>query len=479
MEYAPEPPLPHRFARVSFWLLLAVVALAPLPFGSNRPWAWSLLALSIAGLLTLWAAGALVSAKTLQLPWGRYRPPLVLFALFVAWSVYQTLGPAPEAWWAPGWRHMAEALAQPVAGAISVTPERSLGVLMRIVTYAGIFWIAMQAGRRTHFAKAALWSVTLAGLAYAIYGLAVQLNGSHTILWFAKWTYYDVVTATFVNRNHFAVYAGLAILCTLALIVDQARRATETSIATRSGFVQFLDNLSVRLVVLAIAFVILVTALVLTRSRAGTLMTAIAILVLLAVLATTPTLATKSVIRFGVVILLAGGVFAAASGSLLVERIGNVTEDFGDRLTIYAATARAIADRPILGFGLGSFAGTFPAYRGADFSPRAPAYDYAHNIYLELAFESGIPGALLLIGTIAIVVGVCVWGARRRRRNGFFPAVGVAATALVAGHGLLDFSLQIPAIAATYSLILGVAYAQAWRTDDPRESAQTERYGRL
>jgi O-antigen ligase len=322
----------------------------------------------------------------------------------------------------------------------------------------------MQVGRRTYYANIALWSIALAGLAYALYGIVVQLEGSNTILWFPKWSYKDSLTSTFVNRNHFAIYAGLSILCTLALIANEARKATEASIATRSGFIQFLDNMTLQIVVLAITFMVLATALLLTQSRAGAMMTVIAIIAFLTVLATTSAFAAKSTIRFGLVILIAGGVFGVISGSLLMSRIVYVAENMSERMTVYKTTLQAIGDRPLLGFGLGSFPSVYPSYRGTEFSPNDATYDYAHNIYLQLAMESGLVGTVLLLLNIILITAVCVWGARQRHRNGFFAALGVAATVLVGGHGLLDFSLQIPAIAATYCLILGVAYAQAWST---------------
>ena len=464
MSSSAEPRLPS-LARLSFWLLLLLVALAPLPFGANRPWAWSLLALCAAGLTVMWALAALVNADTVALSWGRYRPLFVLFAGFVAWSLYQALGPAPEAWWGPGWKQLAAIADGPVRGAISAAPERSMTAIMRLLSYAAVFWIAMQVGRRAQYARVALWMVALAGTIYAIYGLAVLLEGSNTILWFAKWSFRDTITSTFVNRNHFAVYAGLAILCTLTLIADETRRATAASVTTRSGFVQFLDNLSARLVILAFAFMVLATALILTQSRAGVFATAVGILVFLAVLATTSSFAARSVLRFGIIIVLAGGVFAAVSGSMLASRLSDLRENLGDRLIVYKTTLAAISERPFLGFGLGSFEDVFPLYRGAEFRPRDLSYDYAHNVFLELAFESGIPGALALIGLVALAAGVCAWGARNRQRNEFIPVVGVAATALVATHGMVDFALQIPAIAATYALLLGVAYSQAWATE--------------
>ena len=464
MELSGEPPNPHFLARLSYWLLLLVVALAPLPFGSNRPWAWSLLSLCVAVLLILWAIAAFIDTNTIQISWGRYRPLLILFGLFIGWSVFQALAPVPKQFWAPGWARLSETLGVATTGVISTDPEQSLTSVMCLLAYAGIFWLGMQVGRRTHYANLALWSVALAGLAYALYGIIVQLEGSNTILWFTKWSYKNSLTSTFVNRNHFAIYAGLSILCTLALIANEARKATEASIATRSGFIQLLDNLSMQIVILAFTFMILATALLLTQSRAGAMMTVVGIIVFLAMLATTSTFAAKSAIRFGLVILIAGGFFGVISGSLLMSRIIDVAENISERIIVYKTTLHAIGDRSFLGYGLGSFASVYPSYRGSEFSPNDATYDYAHNIYLQLALESGLIGAILLLLTIILVLMVCGWGARQRHRNGFFASLGVAATILVGGHGLLDFSLQIPAIAASYCLILGVAYAQAWST---------------
>jgi hypothetical protein len=38
--------------RLVYWGLIMVLALAPLPFGANRPWSWSLLSL-VVGLLLI------------------------------------------------------------------------------------------------------------------------------------------------------------------------------------------------------------------------------------------------------------------------------------------------------------------------------------------------------------------------------------------------------------------------------------------
>ncbi len=66
--------------------------------------------------------------------------------------------------------------------------------------------------------------------------------------------------------------------------------------------------------------------------------------------------------------------------------------------------------------------------------------------------------------SIAALFGRCLVGARVRRRNAVYPCIGVGATVLIATHATVDFSLQIPAVAATYALLMGAAVAQSWRS---------------
>ncbi len=89
-------------------------------------------------------------------------------------------------------------------------------------------------------------------------------------------------------------------------------------------------------------------------------------------------------------------------------------------------------------------------------------FDKAHNTYLENALELGLPAALGLFSAIGVLLVICLLGVRRRRRDAVYPCIGVAATVLVAVQSVVDFSLQIPAVAVTYSLLMGAACAQSW-----------------
>lgn len=76
--------------------------------------------------------------------------------------------------------------------------------------------------------------------------------------------------------------------------------------------------------------------------------------------------------------------------------------------------------------------------------------------------ELGLPATPLLFLAIGALFARCLIGVRIRRLDAIYPSIGVAATVLVAAHSLVDFSLQIPAVAAAYTLLMGAAMAQSW-----------------
>jgi O-antigen ligase len=457
-------------ARLVVWLLLALVVLIALPFGGNRPWAWSLLAMGSGTLLALWAVAAAVNPSLIAIAWRHYRPVAITFGCFLLWALFQATPFSPAAWHHPAWSEAAAALDQSLSGAISLSPSDSLNGVMRLLSYAIIFWLAMQLGRRVERARLIWWTLSLSITAYAVYGLAVQLGGSDMILWFPKWSYQKSLSATFVNRNHFAAYAGIGLILTLALIADETRKAADRGLSSTGGIVHFLDNLRPPLFVLMLAFVILMTSLLLSHSRGGAFCSALGILTMLVAFSISQGLRSRSLIAFGAIIFVVGVAILLVSGDAVVARMGELIENAAPREKVYVLALQAIAERPILGTGLGTFAQVYRLIRGSDFGANELTYDVAHNSYLEMAVEAGIPAALLLYASLAIIAGVFIHGARERRRAVIYPCSGLAVTVLLGTHSLIDFSLQIPAIAATFGLIAGAAYAQSWRHDERIEA---------
>ena len=452
--------------RVVFVGLLAVVALAPLPFASNRPWSWSLLSLTVGVLTVLWAVAALRDPEAVGAPWRRIWPFVVIFAAIVGWIVAQAATWTPEAWHHPLWRQAGEALGAPLAGSVSIDREQTLAALMRLLAYAGVFWLAVQLGRAPARARTIVWTVALAGFAYSVYGLVIEFTGSNTILWYQRWAYADSLTSTFVNRNAFATYAGLSLVAALGLLLDEIRRGSGGDLDAAPGLVWWLESLPSRLGALALMALVIGSALLLTDSRGGLLSSLVGIVVLVAGFVAVP----------GSRPIVAGGIAAGAalfvvaivglSGDVVLSRFDQAFDAAVERSTVYVLVSRAVLENPWLGTGYGTFERAFPLIRDitikSDF-----VYDKAHNTYIEFAYEAGVPAFALMIGLLGALTGLCVRGIRRRSHFRVYPCIGVAAAALVATHALFDFGVQMPAVAVTFCLLLGAACAQSWPTRGP------------
>ncbi len=92
----------------------------------------------------------------------------------------------------------------------------------------------------------------------------------------------------------------------------------------------------------------------------------------------------------------------------------------------------------------------------------------AHNTFLENMFEMGLPAAFCLFAAVLGLALTCLKGLVVRHRDWVYPAAGVAATVLVAVHAMVDFGLQMPAVAMVYALVMGVACAQSYSSVQTR-----------
>jgi hypothetical protein len=117
-------PRSRRWEAVLFYLLLAVVLLAPLPLGSNRPLPVSALSAAIGALLCVWGVGWLVAPSQAVVSLRRFWPALVLCGLAAAWAAVQAVSFTPASLHHPYWSGAREILGVPYAGAISVNPGR-------------------------------------------------------------------------------------------------------------------------------------------------------------------------------------------------------------------------------------------------------------------------------------------------------------------------------------------------------------------
>lgn len=461
-----------RAEGILFGALIAAVALAPLPLGSSRPLPAALLALALGVLLVAWAACAGMGAARMAVSPAKIRVPLILFGLVALWILVQALPILPAGWGDPIWGVAAEALGTPLRHTISVNPERTLSGLMRLLSYAAVFWLALQLAREPARARLALAAVALIGAAYAVYGIAVYTAGNEWILLYDKWAYKSALTSTFVNRNSFATFAGLCLVCAAASFVGSFSHLLAIDRPLRHRIVMVAETIFSSSLHFTAATLALLLALVFTGSRAGVASSMAGLLVLMPALARRRSFGLRHAAAIAAMVGIVIWLAFALGGGLLAERLSDAdatAANWEARRTVYETTMEAIGTVPWTGTGYGTFREVFAAYRPESLDLRR-YWDKAHNTYLETMLELGIPAALLLNLSILLLAVEALRGLWRRRRDRTAPAIGVAATVLVGLHAAVDFSLQIPAVALLYAFIMGVAVSQSWSQERRSEA---------
>ena len=465
------------FETWAFRGLVLIVALAPLPLGGNRPLPAGLIALGAGLLLLLWALHAALrmspaDGSSPRIAGRRLLGPGVLFLAVLAWIGLQWL-PLPFASQGdPLWAEAATALGRELAPRIGINPSATLAALSNLIAYGAVFWLALQMTVDPGRARQARGAIVAIGSVYCVYGLFAWFGGADWLFGRLFAPQQDSLISTFVNRNSFATFAGLALLAAVTVFLDRIRHILALARPARQKAALVIETMVFQARWTTAAMLAIALALFLTTSRGGIFAALIALAGLTMLQLQSGAggrnrrgpVALLVLIVVGIALVIGGGNFLER-----VERQGlSIENDL--RSTIFATTIEAIRTTPWTGTGFGTYAEAIEAYRGND--PEIfTRWKKAHNTYLENALELGLPAALALNLAILWLAIICFRGVRERRRNRAYPALGVAATLLVGLHALVDFSLQIPAVAVLYAFIMGLAIAQSSPSQKRRRGA--------
>lgn len=444
-----------------FWTLVVAVLLSPLPLGAIEPWSWGLLGCITGALLAAWAARISVDRSAEFVPLHAVWPALAFLGAVVLWILLQIAPWTPEGWHHPNWALVGQYLGREASGRISINPHETCSALLRLLTFTGIFWLSVQLCRSRDRARRVVYAVAVAAFVYSAYGLVLHLSGSTKILWFEKDYYRDSLTSTFLYKNAFATFAGLGLICAIAKLIIVFEQAPRQAAGRRERTRLLMSYLLEKGWILIVAAVVIASALLLSNSRGGLVAAVIGILTLFATRVLSGRKVKSHANRLGTAVVIAGVALVAFGGGRVLDRFGDAASQGDVRAHLYELTLEAIDNEPWLGTGYGTFADTFQTYRTRDILQ--PVLQ-AHNTYLDNALGLGIPAAAALVLAVAWFAVVCAWGVRERNRDTIFPRIGIAALALVGTHAAMDFTIEIPAVAATLSLLLGSAVGQSWRS---------------
>ncbi len=460
------------FEAFFFWAWLAILAWAPIPLGSNRPWAWSLLEVLACGLAALWLACYAFGKVELTDP---FRQAKWFFALLVLWLIYQALFimPMPNEWIAllspetSGMHRLTDGISDPSSWkTLSVDPFIStvswFKSLLYVITFALTLLVIGNRGRAKQFA----YALVVFALVMSVFGLMLHL-AEVLHVWFGTSMIHGLrAVATFANPNHFAGFLEMTLAIGIGLLIAGLRDTRPQT--WKQFFKHLLEWVFSPKMRLRLVLCVMVIALVATHSRMGntgffaSMMIAGVIGIALSRHATRGTVVLL-VSLIVIDLFIVGSWFGVEKlarrleQTTVLQSAGHSDESVETRTEAARYGLNLIGDYPATGVGPGAWYIAFPRYRGGDL---AHFFDYAHNDYVQFVAESGLIGGILLSVIVLWSLAVALIAQYRRRdpmmRGMSFAAImGVTAILI---HSSVDFNLQIPSNAMMFMVLLALGW---------------------
>jgi O-antigen ligase len=229
----------------------------------------------------------------------------------------------------------------------------------------------------------------------------------------------------FIYKNQFAAYVESVLGLAIAAAIRDRRRSFAW------------------LLVAAALFASVVAA----GSRAGSILCLTELVLLPAVAFSRGWISGRSLFRVAALAILAAGVLVAVAGWETTWRRLQEPNPYGLRADLLRSSIDMARDRPLAGFGLGTWSTAYPEYARFD---DGSFVNQAHNDWVQWAAEGGLPLVVFMASLVAFLARPALdslWG------------LGLMAVFL---HAWVDYPFeQRPALAAFFFAMAGVISSQA------------------
>jgi O-antigen ligase len=462
-------------------LVLLLIAWGAFAFGAVYDWAYTPLfwAAAAVGLLGIFAPGARVRRP---IAW-----PIVVVAALIALigfgqliplapATIATLSPATDGFlrtYDLGYQLAATTGAAGYRHALSIDPAgtrlslAALGALTLLLVGA-----ARGLGQRSLRALAS--GLVFVGFAVALVGIiqsGLYLRDPDPVLKiYGFWETINPDTrpfGPFVNRNHFAGWMLLALPVAIGYFCALVARGMRGVAPTfRERLLWFSSPDASRVVLVGLAVLVMALSVVLTMSRSGT--TCVLIALIVSGWFVVQRQAAGS--RRRVTLVYVGAVAIVSLGwagiDLVLEHFAQAPTDFSSRYNTWKDAWTIFQAFPWLGTGLNTFGTATTLYQTTRLEVHTVE---AHNDYAQLLSEGGLALALVVIAAL-FLLGREI--RRRFRENAddqttYWIRVGaVTGLVAIALQETVEFSLQMPGIAALFAIVAAIAIRPAGdRTD--------------
>ncbi|MBL8650309.1 MAG: O-antigen ligase family protein [Sphingopyxis sp.] len=385
----------------------------------------------------------------------RCRPLLILLAAAAAWMLIQLI-PLPAGLWSilPGHGELASRMA--AAGVeigwrpLALSPGRAIHSLLDLLVPLAVVLLV---GRTSDQDLRQLPLRLLAFLAVAAVFGVLQLLGGEGAPYFHRITNVGAAVGFFANRNHHAVFLALYWPLLLWFLHGRNDRAGSHA-ATLLGV---LGGVAVMLAIMA------------TGSRGGLAIGGASFLVTSMLLyrmrsAAVGTESAGNIVRLTLIAsilgIIGGAIALLIFGASFMDRLDQADVVSDLRVAVLPTLNGMIWHYAPFGSGFGSFEAAYKIAEPVNLLS-LQYLNHAHNDYLELLIDGGLPALVLLIGWALIL-----WRAAKAGWNHPQAAttdrVGIGASILMlvifAAASLVDYPLRTPALAAMATLATVLLY---------------------
>lgn len=328
-----------------------------------------------------------------------------------------------------------------------------------------------------------LWIITIVGVFEAVYGLLQAMNPSLGVLWLPS----DIAArgcarGTIIYRNQYAAFLnmcwpmalvlGISLYKPVLLKLDFLRKQKKRlSIANR---IEFLFH-KATVPLWSSAFMIL--ALIFSRSRGGIVVMLIIAGLLIFLLPFSRRSKILSVALLSLFIFVYGGMIGF---QVVTDRFMFFYNSALFRFHLWFTSLAMLQDHLVTGIGMGSYQFLSPVYLKD--VPDRLWFDHAHNEYVEMAIELGLPAMLLFM--VWLVRGMTGYWRRimqSRKTAAEVQSAQIVAIGAFCGisglllHAAVDFVWRLPANVVYAVALLALLNAASKQ----KKSAKDENYGRL
>ncbi|MBU2969281.1 O-antigen ligase family protein [Pseudoalteromonas sp. C2R02] len=418
----------------------------PIPLGSYRPWAILLFSFFISVIFLLHLILSIKKQKKLFPP--KYSLWVIVPLTCVSNLLLIQLIPGLNTSLSGG------------LSVISIDPIQTQITLLKTITMLLFSWLLFSYCDHYKALVKIVYSIVLGGLIQALYATFLNLNPGLSSLVF-NYPFEPRATGSFSYQNFLANYLAICLSIGMGLLISQLSLVNSQK-NLKNNIRDIVSIILSSKMLLRGALILMIIALILTRSRMGNS----AFFIALAIVSIfsfffynkKPVSLRPLIISFFIIdIVIVGALFGVDK---VHERLSQTSLESETRDEVIRDSIPIIVDNFFLGTGGGTFYTAFPKYQAEVYSGN---YDNAHNDYIQFSIEFGVPMTLTLGGIILIALFIS-FKTMMKRKTPLYQGVSFGCAVAIIYmllHSTVDYSLQAGANSFTFILILCLVFITA------------------